>query len=92
MAVAYHSVCKKHVVDLQRMPAARGISSSAASLQQASGDVIGIDLGTTNSCVAIMEVSVQLLRSASEHETPARMSTVSSYCHAGQERARDREL
>ena len=38
------------------LQAARGIASSAARGQQISGDVIGIDLGTTNSCVAIMEV------------------------------------
>ena len=52
------------VIPSQRMPAVRGISSSAASMQQATGDVIGIDLGTTNSCVAIMEVCVQWLRCA----------------------------
>jgi len=34
----------------------RGIGASAARLQ-AKGDVIGIDLGTTNSCVSVMEGS-----------------------------------
>uniref|UniRef100_A0A0G4HFZ2 Uncharacterized protein n=1 Tax=Chromera velia CCMP2878 TaxID=1169474 RepID=A0A0G4HFZ2_9ALVE len=35
--------------------AQRFLSTSAARRSQVSGDVIGIDLGTTNSCVAIME-------------------------------------
>merc|ERR1719329_1350389 len=31
------------------------LSAASCRLNRASGDVIGIDLGTTNSCVAIME-------------------------------------
>eukprot|EP01138_Halocafeteria_seosinensis_P012784 gb/GECG01013060.1/.p1 GENE.gb/GECG01013060.1/~~gb/GECG01013060.1/.p1 ORF type:complete len:682 (+),score=141.38 gb/GECG01013060.1/:1-2046(+) len=33
----------------------RKFTSSSAAFQQAANDVIGIDLGTTNSCVAVME-------------------------------------
>ena len=33
----------------------QGISSTARRFAQDEGDVVGIDLGTTNSCVAIME-------------------------------------
>ena len=35
----------------------RGIATSAARLNKIAGDCIGIDLGTTNSCVAVMEGS-----------------------------------
>merc|ERR1719361_3096182 len=35
----------------------RGFLSVTAGRRQAKGDVIGIDLGTTNSCVAVMEGS-----------------------------------
>ncbi|CAE7935530.1 HSPA9, partial [Symbiodinium sp. KB8] len=51
-ARATAQAARRAVLPLQ---AARGIASSAARGQQISGDVIGIDLGTTNSCVAIME-------------------------------------
>mmetsp|Transcript_1388 Transcript_1388/g.3028 ORF Transcript_1388/g.3028 Transcript_1388/m.3028 type:complete len:665 (-) Transcript_1388:168-2162(-) len=34
---------------------ARGIAVSSARLARPTGDIIGIDLGTTNSCVAIMD-------------------------------------
>lgn len=35
----------------------RGLATSAVRMSKAVGDVVGIDLGTTNSCVAIMEGS-----------------------------------
>merc|ERR1719346_624692 len=40
---------------LGRSLANRSLASSAALKQQVSGPVIGIDLGTTNSCVAVIE-------------------------------------
>jgi actin-like ATPase involved in cell morphogenesis len=40
----------------KRMTAATQVRNFAA----AQGDVVGIDLGTTNSCVAVMEVGFKL--------------------------------
>ena len=40
-----------------RSPTIRGIASFGPCYDKVQGDVIGIDLGTTNSCVAIMEGS-----------------------------------
>jgi len=40
-----------------RVGSSRGFLSATAVRLQAKGDVIGIDLGTTNSCVAVMEGS-----------------------------------
>ena len=37
--------------------ARRALSTSATRFNKIAGDVIGIDLGTTNSCVAVMEGS-----------------------------------
>jgi molecular chaperone DnaK len=57
--VARPAACTKHVVGRQQLfaPMERmlGACSTRAFSKGAGGDVIGIDLGTTNSCVAVME-------------------------------------
>lgn len=55
-------------IALARPSAMRLLSTSAIRFAKTTGDIVGIDLGTTNSCVAVMEGSQARVIENSEGE------------------------